>query len=339
MLRSIVLQRDTSGRGLSARPQKCSWLVSVMRSRACWHGQEKRSWSCGVERVVGMRWSSGHWLHWRTTGPKWSWERARFFHIMRVDRQIVDDLVADDEPRKRRGASPASSIVAPCCRGEVSLSRAYQEGDARMTSAATVPTSPSTTPATPTTTPCTSIQGHAAPEVALDAMSQYMSDMRGIAPLADGEERRLLDAIHAGDTAARERLVLAFQPWLLSLARRYAAGSEHLTLLDYVQEGNVGLLESIARHADSATFTKPVAFRTWAYWWVRGQMRQAFWRFEGRGALPERQARSVATADGGAAGSARRPWGVSQRLRSWRSDCNSPCARSCNCFSYSRSRS
>jgi RNA polymerase primary sigma factor len=130
--------------------------------------------------------------------------------------------------------------------------------------------------------------------VLLDAMSQYMSEMRGIAPLAEGEERRLLDAIHAGDTAARERLVLAFQPWLLSLARRYAAGSEHLTLLDYVQEGNVGLLESIARHADSATFTKPVAFRTWAYWWVRGQMRQAFWRFEGRGALPERQARSVA---------------------------------------------
>ena len=163
-----------------------------------------------------------------------------------------------------------------------------------MTSAATLPTSPSTTPATPTTTRCTSTQGHTAPETALDAMSQYMSEMRGIAPLAEGEERRLLDAIHAGDTAARERLVLAFQPWLLSLARRYAAGSEHLTLLDYVQEGNVGLLESIARHADSATFTKPVAFRTWAYWWVRGQMRQAFWRFEGRGALPERQARSVA---------------------------------------------
>jgi RNA polymerase primary sigma factor len=120
-----------------------------------------------------------------------------------------------------------------------------------------------------------------------------MSEMCGIAPLAEGEERRVLDAIHAGDTAARERLALAFQPWLLSLARRYAAGSEHLTLLDYVQEGNVGLLESIARHADSATFTKPVAFRTWAYWWVRGQMRQAFWRFEGRGALPERQARAV----------------------------------------------
>jgi len=163
-----------------------------------------------------------------------------------------------------------------------------------MTSAVTVPTSPSTAPATPTATHCMSSQGHTAPEAPLDAMSQYMSEMRGIAPLADGEERRLLDAIHAGDTAARDRLVLAFQPWLLSLARRYAAGSEHLTLLDYVQEGNVGLLESIARHADSATFTKPVAFRTWAYWWVRGQMRQAFWRFEGRGALPERQARSVA---------------------------------------------
>jgi RNA polymerase sigma factor (sigma-70 family) len=162
-----------------------------------------------------------------------------------------------------------------------------------MTSAAPAPTSPSTTLATPMTARCTSAQGHAAPETALDAMSQYMSEMRGIAPLAEGEECRLLDAIHAGDAAARERLVLAFQPWLLSLARRYAAGSEHLTLLDYVQEGNVGLLESMARHADSTTFTKPVAFRTWAYWWVRGQMRQAFWRFEGRGALPERQARLV----------------------------------------------
>src|SRR5258708_3128816 len=64
-----------------------------------------------------------------------------------------------DEPRKYGGASPAGSIVAPCCRSEVSLSRAYQEGDARMTSAATLPTSPSMTTVTPTTTPCTSTQG------------------------------------------------------------------------------------------------------------------------------------------------------------------------------------
>src|SRR5262249_16917773 len=107
-------------------------------------------------------------------------------------------------------------------------------------------------------------------DLPLDAHSQYLRDVHRVSPLRDGEETHLLRAIQAGDGAARNRLVVALQPWVMALARRYAAGSTTLSLLDYVQEGNVGLLEALARHDGRADQTP---FRTWAYWWVRGAMR------------------------------------------------------------------
>jgi len=125
----------------------------------------------------------------------------------------------------------------------------------------------------------------------LDAFGQYWREVRAVAPLAEGEEQRLLARVAAGRADARTRLVEAYQPWVMSVARRYAAGSTHLTLLDYVQEGNLGLLEAVARYDGRMS---DVLFRSWAYWWVRGAMRQAFWRCEGNRLLPEYQARAVA---------------------------------------------
>lgn len=127
-------------------------------------------------------------------------------------------------------------------------------------------------------------------DLSLSAEDQYIREIRSISPLDDGEEEQLLAKIHAGCQEPRTRLVEAYQPWIVSIAQRYAPKCRTLSLLDLVQEGNLGLLEAIARH-DARLQDAP--FRSWAYWWVRGMMRRAYWRFESALALPDHDARAL----------------------------------------------
>jgi RNA polymerase sigma factor (sigma-70 family) len=128
-------------------------------------------------------------------------------------------------------------------------------------------------------------------DLPLDALSQYAREVSAVPPLAAGEEERLLSQVRCGNRAARQRLVEASQSWVLALARRFAATSERLSLLDYVQEGNVALLEAVAQ-CDRRT--RALSFLARASCWVRGAMRHAFWRLEAQRGLPEHQARAVA---------------------------------------------
>ena len=69
-----------------------------------------------------------------------------------------------------------------------------------------------------------------------------------------------------GDAAARERLVLAHTALVRSLARRYQGMG--LAFEDLVQEGLIGLLESLERFQPRAG----VSFTTYAYLGVRRSM-------------------------------------------------------------------
>lgn len=124
----------------------------------------------------------------------------------------------------------------------------------------------------------------------LSANDQYMREIRSISPLDDGEEEQLLTRIHGDCQASRTRLVEAYQPWIVSIAQHYAPRCRTLSLLDLVQEGNLGLLEAIARHDASL---QNIPFRSWAYWWVRGMMRRTYWRFEAALALSDHDARAL----------------------------------------------
>jgi RNA polymerase sigma factor (sigma-70 family) len=117
-------------------------------------------------------------------------------------------------------------------------------------------------------------------EMPLDSLSQFMADVRVIAPLAPGEDDHLI-GIAAGRGAdqrrAQSRLVESYQPLVIGLAKKYAPRCKHLTLLDLVQEGNLGLLEAIKHHDGRID---GVGFRSWAYVWIRGAMVQTIWRLE-----------------------------------------------------------
>jgi len=65
-----------------------------------------------------------------------------------------------------------------------------------------------------------------------------------------GEQRELLRRAGAGDKASQERLVEAFMPTVLRLAR--TRSEEGLPLGDLVQEGSIGLIEAIKAYNGSS---------------------------------------------------------------------------------------
>ena len=65
-----------------------------------------------------------------------------------------------------------------------------------------------------------------------------------------GEQQELLRRAGAGDKASQERLVEAFMPTVLRLAR--TRGEEGLPLGDLVQEGSIGLIEAIQSYNGSS---------------------------------------------------------------------------------------
>jgi RNA polymerase primary sigma factor len=127
----------------------------------------------------------------------------------------------------------------------------------------------------------------------LDALTQYMHEVRAIIPLEPHETPLLLHA-KKGDCSqwqqARSRLVEGYQPFVISVAKRYAPWCKRLTLLDLVQEGNIGLLEAVDRYDEKVS---GAAFSAWAYHWVRGAMVKAICKFERFIRLPSLKLREL----------------------------------------------
>jgi RNA polymerase sigma factor (sigma-70 family) len=98
-------------------------------------------------------------------------------------------------------------------------------------------------------------------DIPLMALDQYMRAVRWTEPLAEEEEATLLRRVERGKQErlapcpnqwvlslarhARDRLVEAYQPLVIAVAKKYRWLSESMVLEDLIQEGNIGLLEAI----------------------------------------------------------------------------------------------
>jgi RNA polymerase primary sigma factor len=103
-------------------------------------------------------------------------------------------------------------------------------------------------------------------ETAID----FARDIRDNPPLSVEEERSVAEAARRGDAQAKERLVLSCLWLVVKVARGYVGRG--IPFEDLVGEGNLGLLKAVNRF-DPHFGTR---FNTYADWWIRQAIREAF---------------------------------------------------------------
>ncbi len=104
-----------------------------------------------------------------------------------------------------------------------------------------------------------------------DAVQMYLKEIGKTPLLTSKEEKELAKRIEAGDETARQKLIQANLRLVVSIAKRYVNRSPHLSILDLVQEGNIGL----SRAVDKFDYRKGFKFSTYATWWIRQAVTRA----------------------------------------------------------------
>ena len=108
-------------------------------------------------------------------------------------------------------------------------------------------------------------------EAGSDSVQMYLREI-GQFPLLRGEEEvELAKKIEKGDEAARQRLMVSNLRLVVSIAKKYASRSANLTLLDLIQEGNIGL----SRAVEKFDYKRGYKFSTYATWWIRQAITRA----------------------------------------------------------------
>ncbi len=104
-----------------------------------------------------------------------------------------------------------------------------------------------------------------------DSVHMYLREI-GQYPLINAQqEKDLAKRIMNGDSEARNILVRSNLRLVVSIAKKYVNRSPDLTLLDLIQEGNLGLFKAV----DKFDYSKGFKFSTYATWWIRQAITRA----------------------------------------------------------------
>lgn len=104
-----------------------------------------------------------------------------------------------------------------------------------------------------------------------DPVQLYLKEIGSINLLTKDEEVELSKRILQGDEGAKKKLAEANLRLVVSIAKKYVGRSPNLTLLDLIQEGNLGLFKAI----DKFDYSKGFKFSTYATWWIRQSITRA----------------------------------------------------------------
>ena len=104
-----------------------------------------------------------------------------------------------------------------------------------------------------------------------DSVQMYLREIGRISLLTGDEEKELARRIEQGDEEAKKKLTQANLRLVVSLAKKYVGRSPHLTLLDLIQEGNIGLFKAVEKF----DYRKGFKFSTYATWWIRQAVTRA----------------------------------------------------------------
>jgi RNA polymerase primary sigma factor len=104
-----------------------------------------------------------------------------------------------------------------------------------------------------------------------DSIQIYLKEIGQYPLIHAAEEKDLAKRIEAGDDEAKKLLARANLRLVVSIAKKYVGRSPDLTLLDLIQEGNLGLFKAV----DKFDWTKGYKFSTYATWWIRQAITRA----------------------------------------------------------------
>jgi len=114
-------------------------------------------------------------------------------------------------------------------------------------------------------------KGYSRSDSSYDSIQMYLREIGKYPLLNAQQERDLAKRIVDGDGEARNLLARANLRLVVSIAKKYVGRSPDLTLLDLIQEGNLGLFKAV----DKFDFTKGFKFSTYATWWIRQAITRA----------------------------------------------------------------
>ena len=104
-----------------------------------------------------------------------------------------------------------------------------------------------------------------------DLVQMYLREIGRVPLLKSEEEVKLAKANEKGDLAAKQKLTEANLRLVVSIAKKYVGRSHNLSLLDLIQEGNIGLFRAVEKF----DYRKGYKFSTYATWWIRQAITRA----------------------------------------------------------------
>lgn len=104
-----------------------------------------------------------------------------------------------------------------------------------------------------------------------DSIQIYLKEIGQYSLITAAREKELAKLIQKGDEEAKNLLARANLRLVVSIAKKYVGRSPDLTLLDLIQEGNLGLFKAV----DKFDWTKGYKFSTYATWWIRQAITRA----------------------------------------------------------------
>ncbi len=108
-------------------------------------------------------------------------------------------------------------------------------------------------------------------DAAYDSIQIYLKEIGQYPLIPASQEKELAKRIERNDAEAKNLLAKANLRLVVSIAKKYVGRSPDLTLLDLIQEGNLGLFKAV----DKFDWRKGYKFSTYATWWIRQAITRA----------------------------------------------------------------
>jgi RNA polymerase primary sigma factor len=108
-------------------------------------------------------------------------------------------------------------------------------------------------------------------DASYDSIQIYLKEIGQYPLIPASQEKELARRIEKNDAEARNLLAKANLRLVVSIAKKYVGRSPDLTLLDLIQEGNLGLFKAV----DKFDWRKGYKFSTYATWWIRQAITRA----------------------------------------------------------------